>query len=141
MATWALFLITAAAVAGAGIRLAHDGDVIAEETGLGGAWVGAILVAAATSLPELITDIHAVLQDHVALAVGDLFGSNMANMLILAVADLTTRDPGMLTRVAINQALVGTLAISVTALAVLGVVAGGGLPLVGVGSTGRRARC
>jgi cation:H+ antiporter len=133
MATWALFLITAAAVAGAGIRLARDGDVIAEETGWGGAWVGAILVAAATSLPELITDIHAVLQGHAGLAVGDLFGSNMANMLILAVADLTTRDPGMLTRVAINQALVGTLAISLTTFAVLGVVAGGGLPLVGVG--------
>ena len=32
-----------------------DGDAIADRTGLGAAWIGAILVAAATSLPELVT--------------------------------------------------------------------------------------
>ena len=42
----------------------------------------------ATSLPELATDISAVRQDERSLAIGDLFGSSMANMLILAVADL-----------------------------------------------------
>lgn len=127
MPAWLMFVVSAAAVAGAGIRLAKDGDIIAEGTGLGGMWVGAILVAGATSLPELITDINAVLQRNPSLAVGDLFGSSMANMLILAIADFSTRQPRLLTRVAINQVLVGTLGIFLTVVAALGVVAGRGL--------------
>jgi cation:H+ antiporter len=131
--SWLTFLISAAAVAGAGIRLAKDGDSIAESTGLGGMWVGAILVAAATSLPELLTDINAVLQDNASLAVGDLFGSSMTNMLILAIADLVTRKPRLLTRVALNQMLVGTLGIFLTVVAALGVFTGGGVGAVPLG--------
>lgn len=127
MPAWLMFVFSAAAVAGAGIRLAKDGDTIAEGTGLGGMWVGAILVAGATSLPELITDINAVLQGNPSLAVGDLFGSSMANMLILAIADLSTRQPRLLTRVAINQVLVGTLGVFLTVVAALGVVMDRGL--------------
>lgn len=121
MPEWVTFLLSAGAVVLAGARLAHDGEIIAEGTGLGSMWIGAILVAAATSLPELLTDIAAVLQNHAGLAVGDLFGSNMANMLILAVADICTRKPRLLTRVAINQALVGILAICLALLAAVGV--------------------
>lgn len=122
MPAWLIFLLSAAAVALAGSRLARDGDTIAEGTGLGGMWVGAILVAGATSLPELMTDANAILQGHPDLAVGDLFGSSMANMMILAIADLLTRSTRMLTRVAVNQALVGTLAIALTIVAALGVL-------------------
>lgn len=122
MPTWLVFLLSGAAVAGAGIQLARDGDAIAARTGLGGLWVGAILVAAATSLPEISTDISAIRQHHPSLAVGDLFGSNMANMAILAVADLAVRRTRILTRVAINQALVGLLGICLSSIAVIGIV-------------------
>jgi cation:H+ antiporter len=133
MPAWLMFLISAGVVAAAGVRLARDGDTIAEVTGLGGAWVGAILVAAATSLPELATDGHAVLQGSPGLAVGDLFGSSMANMAILAIADLLHRQRHILTRVAINEALVGTLALCLTILAALGIATGSTLTLAGVG--------
>jgi len=109
-------------VALAGIRLARDGDTLAEGTGLGGLWMGAILVAAATSLPELTTGVNAVLQGHPSLAAGDLFGACMANMMILAVSDLVTRGPRMLTRVTVNQALVGAVGISLTVIAALGIL-------------------
>jgi cation:H+ antiporter len=95
--------------------------------------VGAILVAAATSLPELSTDVYAVLQGNPSLAVGDLFGSSMANMLILAVGDLLTRPTRMLARVTINQALVGTLGILLTIIAALGILAGGAAVPLGLG--------
>ena len=133
MPAWLIFLLSAAAVAGAGMRLAKDGDTIAEGTGLGGMWVGAILVAAATSLPELVTDVNAVLQGNPSLAVGDLVGSSMANMMVLAVADLLGRSPRLLTRVAINQALVGALGICLTILAAIGIMAGSGLGRVPFG--------
>ena len=48
-------------------------------------------------------------------------------MMILAVADLIGRSPRLLTRVAINQALVGTLGISLTIMAAIGIVAGRGV--------------
>ena len=128
-----VFLISASFVALAGWRLARDGDTIAEVTGLGGAWVGAILVAAATSLPELATDGHAVLQGSPGLAVGDLFGSSMANMAILAIADLLHRGGHLLTRVAVNQALVGTLAICLTVIAAMGIATGSTPTIAGAG--------
>jgi cation:H+ antiporter len=117
-------MLSAGAVAAAGYRLARDGEIISEGTGLGGMWVGAILIAAATSLPELLTDVNAVWQGRPSLAVGDLFGSCMANMMLLAVADLLTRHTRILTRVAVNQALVGTLAICLIAVAAIGVAIG-----------------
>lgn len=133
MSAWVVFLLSGAAVVLAGVRLAHDGDLIAERTGLGKAWVGAVLVAAATSLPELATDVAAVRQGHVDLAVGDLFGSSMANMLILAIADLALRHRRILTRIAVNQALVGLLAIVLTGIAAAGILSDGDLSILGVG--------
>jgi cation:H+ antiporter len=124
MPAWAVFLLSGALVVAAGTVLSRSGDAIAAHTGLGGVWVGAILVAAATSLPELSTDLYAVRQGQRSLAVGDLFGANMANMLILALLDLSVRRGRVLTRVAINQALVGALAIALTAAAAAGVLAG-----------------
>jgi cation:H+ antiporter len=128
----AIFLMSAAVLVGAGIRLARDGDIVAAGTGLGGLWIGAILVAAVTSLPEITTDVSAVLQGAPGLAVGDLFGSSMANMLILALADLLTRRTRMLTRVAVNQLAVGSLAVCLTVIAALGIVVPGAT-IVGFG--------
>lgn len=127
------FVLSGAAVAAAGIRLARDGDTIGHLTGLGGLWVGAILVAAATSLPELTTDIHAVRQGNTALAIGDLFGSTMANMLILAVADLMTHKPRLLERVAVNQVLVGVLAVLLATIAAVGLLLDGSVVLLPIG--------
>jgi cation:H+ antiporter len=129
---WLTFLLSAAMVIAAGIRIARDGDTIAEGTGLGGVWVGALLIAAATSLPELATCLSAVHQDNPGLAVGDLFGASMANMATLAVADLLVRETRVLTRVALNQAAVGVIAICLTTVAALGMLAGRGVAL-GVG--------
>ena len=82
------FIGAGAVVILAGTALARYGDAIAEATGLGRLWIGSVLLAGATSLPELTTGISAVRLGAVDLAVGDLFGSSLANMLILAVIDL-----------------------------------------------------
>jgi cation:H+ antiporter len=128
-----VFALTAATVVLAGARLARDGDAIADQTGLGQAWVGAILVAGATSLPEIATDVAAVRQGESALAIGDLFGSSMANMLILAGADLFTRGAPLMTKVAANQAMVGVLAMALTAIAAAGVLAADTFDVLGIG--------
>lgn len=133
MSPFLVFVVSAIVVVLAGIRLARDGDRIAERTGLGGAWVGAIMVAAATSLPELAIDASAVLQGAPNLAVGDLFGSSMFNLLILAVADQLTRQPRMASRFTVNQGMVGVLGILLTGLALLGIATAGLAPSLAVG--------
>jgi cation:H+ antiporter len=132
---WLTFAGTAAIVVIAGTRLAKHGDVIAARTGLGSAWVGAILVAAATSLPELVTDVAAVRQGEPALAIGDLFGSSMANVLILAIADLFTRQTRLLARVTLAQAMVGVLAMALTTIAAIGILSPFRFTIAGIGWT------
>jgi cation:H+ antiporter len=82
------FLVCAIVIFFAGKRLSHYGDLLAEKTGMGKAWVGLILMASVTSLPELMVGISssAFLQS-ADLAVGDIFGSCAFNLGILAILD------------------------------------------------------
>lgn len=89
---WVEFIICLAIIVVAGSRLAKYGDLIAEKTGLGRVWIGVVLLAAVTSLPELATGISSVtLVDKPDLTMGDLFGSNLTNLLIVAIIDLVRR--------------------------------------------------
>lgn len=71
----------------AGARLAFSADRIAEITGLGQAFVGLVLLAGATELPELVTSLGAIAIGDAPLAVNNLFGGIVMQTAILAVAD------------------------------------------------------
>lgn len=115
----AAFIASALVVVGAGGFLTRSADAIAEGTGIGRAWVGAVALAAATSLPELATDVSAVRMRSPNLAAGDLFGSSLANMLILAVIDLFSGGVGVLRGTALENTLIGALAIVLNAMGAL----------------------
>ncbi len=55
---------------------------------LGGTLIGGLLLGMATSLPELSVSISAVRLGSVDMAVGNVFGSNMFNVIIVPLADL-----------------------------------------------------
>lgn len=130
---WALVFVAGATVlVGAGIVLARSGDEIATRTRLGGLLVGTLLMATATSLPEIVTVVTAAAANAPDLAVGSLFGSSMGNMAILAVLDLVHRKH-VWPSIELGHARVGTLAIALTALAVMGVVTPRGLTFGWVG--------
>jgi cation:H+ antiporter len=118
------FLASGAGVCVLGVALARCADVIAERTRIGGVWIGTVLLAGATSLPELGTSVSAVGLDAANLAVGNLFGSSMANMLILALVDLLLRRERLLSRVAFDHALAASVAIGLNALAAMFIVVG-----------------
>ncbi len=105
----------------AGVVLASAGDELAERTGLGRLFVGMLIVALATSLPELATDIVAARANAPDIAVGDLFGSSMANMAILAVIDLRHRGR-VWARVELGQARVASITIGLTAFATVAIL-------------------
>lgn len=84
----------AAVIIYSGTRLSFYGNKIAEVTGMGRAWIGLILMASVTSLPELITGISSVaIVKTPDLAAGDIFGSCVFNLLILSVLDARIKKP------------------------------------------------
>jgi cation:H+ antiporter len=132
--TWITFFLSAAVVVVAGTKLSRYGDQIAELTGLGRLWIGVVLIAGATSLPEMLTDISAALLQAPDLAVGDLFGSNMANMLILGIIDLVNRQQRVWQQAAYEHTLTAALAMALTGLAGLFIVLRLDIALWGVGA-------
>jgi len=89
-----MMLMTGFAVVVAGILLGWSADRIATATGLGEMWTGWVLLAGATSVPEFVTDTSAVRIHAANLAGGDLFGSSLTNMAILAVLALSFAPDG-----------------------------------------------
>jgi cation:H+ antiporter len=97
---WLQFALVVALVGFGGSRLARYGDVIATRTGLGGSWIGLMLIATVTSLPELVTGMSAVILAHEPdIAVGALLGSCVFNLVILAILGVFMRGHSMFARV------------------------------------------
>jgi cation:H+ antiporter len=110
------FFASAVVIIIAGTLLTRCADAIAEMTGLGRLLVGSILLAGATSLPELAVDISAARAGAPNLGMGDLVGSSLFNLLILAIADLSHRKRGrLLSRLSAAHALSGAVSIGLTA--------------------------
>ncbi len=66
---------------------------VAEKTGLGRLWIGVLLLAFITSIPELITGLSSVLIFATPdIAAGAVVGSCVFNMLILAMLDIFDRS-------------------------------------------------
>ena len=130
---WLLIFVSSGAVLSwAGTMLARSGDEIATRTGIGRVLIGSLLVAGATSLPEITTDVSAAASGNPELAVGDLFGSSMANMAILAVIDLMRRRR-IWPAVELGHARVAAIAMALTALALIGILTPEGLTFGWVG--------
>ena len=106
---WIKFLFFAAIVVIAAVKLAEYGDVIAVRTKLGGLFVGTIFLAAATSLPELIASISSFQLGEPNLAAGNFFGSNMVNVVLLALIDLLVFRVPLLRKVAVSHAVTAAL--------------------------------
>ena len=89
MLIWLQFGVCLALIGFAGFKLSLYGDAIAEKTGLGGTWVGLVLLASVTSLPELATGVSSVtVADAPNIAVGDVLGSCVFNLLIIVILDM-----------------------------------------------------
>lgn len=96
---WLEFVLCAALIAVAGTRLSRYGDIIADKTGLGGAWIGLALMATVTSLPELVTGVSAVtLADAPDIAVGNVLGACIINLTMIVILDLLQREESIYSR-------------------------------------------
>ena len=82
-----IFLLAGLVVWIGGVRLTHALDALAEKTGLGGLFVGMLLLGGITSLPEVANVIAASASGLPRLAINNLLGSAAINVLLLAIAD------------------------------------------------------
>ena len=116
---WGVFLAAAAVVGAAGWAVTRAGEALATQTGMTESLVGALLVAVATSLPELVTSVAAVRRGALTLAVSGVLGGNAFDTLFAALADVAYRE-GSIYHAATHREL---------ALAALTIVMGGVLLL------------
>lgn len=90
---WVEFAICTVMIGFAGPELSRSGDIIAEKTGISQNWIGLVMLATVTSLPELITGVSAVTIAGVPdIAVGGVLGSCVFNLAILIVLDFMHRE-------------------------------------------------
>ena len=134
ISVWIQFVIVLALIGWGGFKLSRYGDVIAEKTGMGGTWIGLILMASVTSLPELVTGVSAVaIANTPDIAVGDVLGSCVFNLLIIVVLDFMYRKESVYTRASQGHVLSAGFGVVLIGFAGFNILLspGGNLPTLG----------
>lgn len=105
-----------------GVLLVHSAETIALQTGLGSSFIGATILAASTSLPELSTTIAAVRLGAYTMAISNIFGSNLIMLVLLFPADILYREGPILAAAGRTEMLSIIFGILVTAIYVVGLL-------------------
>jgi cation:H+ antiporter len=122
---WLKFLSSLVIILFAGTKLARYGDALAEKTRLGHIWIGLLLLAFITSVPELATGISAVALVKIPdLAIGTIMGSCIFNLLIVALLDVIYRQAPILSKVSPNHLMSVGMGILLIALAAVSIFFG-----------------
>lgn len=114
------YLIAATVVMLAGIWLPFIAKNIAGMMGWEQSFVGTLLVAGATSAPEVAVTLSALKIGALDMAIANLLGSNLFDIVILALDDLFYLNGPLLAHVSLAHALTALTAIMMSALVILG---------------------
>jgi len=127
---WLQLAACALAILVAGSRLARYGDAIGWHTGLGGNWIGLVLMATVTSLPELMTGVSSVtLADLPDIAVGNVLGACVLNLAMLVVLDVLHRKGSIYSVAGQGHALGAAFGIVMLGVVAFGLLSAGQLDL------------
>ncbi len=119
---WLRFATAALVVLAAGSWLPNVADALAQALGLSRSFVGTVFMAVVTTLPEMAVTVSALRLGALDMAIGNLLGSNLFNVLILAVDDaFYTRGP-LLADAATVHAGTAVTALIMTGLVIVGLV-------------------
>ena len=116
------FTLLLAVLGVAGWLVAGSGLAIAAATGLTQSFVGALMTATATSLPELVTTLAAVRRGALTLAVGGIIGGNTFDVLFLVASDLAYRPGSVFHAVGQAELFLLVWAIAMTAVLLMGLL-------------------
>ena len=119
---WGPIALAALAILAAGWALATAGDAISTQTGLGATFVGVVLVAASTSLPELSTSLGAVRHGNYQMAVSNILGTNCLEVALFFVADMTYRGGPILGEADASALFAASMGIVITCVFLVGLL-------------------
>jgi cation:H+ antiporter len=132
MIIWLEFLSVTGLILNSGSRLSRYGDMIAEKTGLSRLWLGMVLMAAVTSLPELATGLSSVVLAGLPnIAVGDILGSCVFNMFLLSILDALSKKVPLASRALQGSVLTAGLFLTLVSTVGGGLFLGDRLPALG----------
>jgi cation:H+ antiporter len=114
------YLLFALVTICAAFFLPYFAEGLAIQTGLDTSFVGTVFLAASTSLPEIAVSVSAVRFGSYDLAVGNLFGSNIFNILILTIDDIFYTKGVLLKDASDNHLLSIFACLSMSAIAIAG---------------------
>jgi cation:H+ antiporter len=109
-------------ILGAGFLLSVTADAIATKTGMAAGLVGFVLVGLATSLPEMSSIVGALRLRRYQMAIGDIFGTNIFNILLIFVADAVYRGDPVLSQAGRFEVLGAILAVLMTGIFIVGLL-------------------
>jgi cation:H+ antiporter len=122
---WLQFAVCAGLIAFAGARLSRYGDVVAAKTGLSRSWIGLMLLATVTSLPELATGISSVTAaDAPDIAVGNVLGACVINLSILVVLEFLNHGESIYRRASQGHILSAAFGVVLVGCAGMNIVLG-----------------
>lgn len=105
-----------------GFLLTRSGEAIAERTGLGASFFGAVFLAGATSLPELSSALSAARLGRPQMAISDVLGGNLFNLTLILVVDLAYRGGPVLGEVGDFSVVAAALAMLINAILIIGLI-------------------
>lgn len=91
-------------------------------TGLEESFIGALLLAATTSLPEAVAGIAAIRLNALDLAVSNVFGSNIFNLAILGIYDLVYFQGNLWADISQVHIFTAVVAMIMTSVAVVALI-------------------
>ena len=84
-------IMAAAVIIFSGVWLAHIGKAITISYHLSEVYVGVLLLAFATTMPEFVVSFTALRRNSIHMATGNLLGSNLFNLFIIFILDASLR--------------------------------------------------
>lgn len=119
---WFRFLVLAAVLGLAGWLLVPAAEQIAASTGISRTAAGTFLTGVSSSLAELVVSVSAVRAGALTLAVGNVFGGNMFDTLLVGVADMAYREGPIYGALTPDHGLISAVAVLITAVTVFGLL-------------------
>ncbi|MBW3597805.1 MAG: hypothetical protein KY475_11080 [Planctomycetes bacterium] len=117
-----LFCANSLLVVAAGWAISSTGDALALQTGLGSGFLGATLLALATSLPEVSTTYGAVKVGAYTMGVANIFGTNALGVALLFPADIVYGEGPIIAAVGPAEIFLCALGIVLTCLFLWGML-------------------
>lgn len=111
---FAFYFLFSAALVYFSIKCADYVDLLDKKTSMSGAFIGGVILAAVTSLPELVTSISSIYAvQNPGLIIGNVLGSNLFNLCIFGA--LTALSVKTFAKCKIGKAHLATIACTIVA--------------------------